>query len=45
MFTASRLIAQWAREGVLDVGRRRVVVRSLDRLERLAGADAEGEPR
>jgi hypothetical protein len=38
MFTASRLLASWAREGVLEVGRQRVVVRSLARLERLAGA-------
>lgn len=40
MFTASRLIARWAREGVLEVGRQRVVVRALDRLERLAGDEA-----
>jgi CRP-like cAMP-binding protein len=39
MFTASRLLAAWARDGVLEVGRQRVVVRSLERLERLAGGD------
>lgn len=37
MFTASRLLARWAREGALEVGRQRVVVRSLDRLAELAG--------
>jgi CRP-like cAMP-binding protein len=37
MFTASRLLAGWARDGVLDVGRQRVVVRSLEKLETLAG--------
>lgn len=36
MYTASRLLARWAREGVLEVGRQRVVVRSFDRLEALA---------
>jgi CRP-like cAMP-binding protein len=39
MFTASRLLARWAREGVLEVGRQRVVVRSRERLEQLAGED------
>jgi CRP-like cAMP-binding protein len=39
MFTASRLLARWAREGVLEVGRQRVVVRSPERLEGLAGDD------
>jgi len=43
MYTASRLLARWAREGVLEVGRQRVVVRSMRRLERIAGAH-EGEP-
>jgi CRP-like cAMP-binding protein len=37
MFTASRLLAGWARAGILEVGRQRVVVLSLDRLEQLAG--------
>jgi CRP-like cAMP-binding protein len=37
MFTASRVVAAWAREGVLEVGRQRVVVRSLARLAALAG--------
>jgi CRP-like cAMP-binding protein len=36
MFTASRLLAGWAREGIVEVGRRRVVVRSIERLEELA---------
>lgn len=39
MFTASRLLARWAREGVLEVGRQRVVVRSMERLRRLASDD------
>jgi CRP-like cAMP-binding protein len=39
MFTASRLLALWAREGILEVGRQRVVVRRIAELERLAGAD------
>lgn len=39
MFTASRLLALWAREGILEVGRQRVVVRRLAELERLAGGD------
>jgi CRP-like cAMP-binding protein len=39
MFTASRLLARWAREGVLEVGRQRVVVRSRERLEQLAAAE------
>jgi CRP-like cAMP-binding protein len=42
MFTASRLLAQWAREGILEVGRQRVVVRSLDRLIELAGEARDG---
>jgi CRP-like cAMP-binding protein len=41
MFTASRLLAGWARDGILDVGRQRVVVRSLDRLEALASAPSD----
>lgn len=41
MFTASRLVAEWARDGVLDVGRQRVVVRSLERLAHLAGESTE----
>ncbi|KAB2965750.1 MAG: Crp/Fnr family transcriptional regulator [Thermoanaerobaculia bacterium] len=41
MFTASRLLARWGREGVLEVGRQRVVVRSLDRLRRLASDDEQ----
>lgn len=41
MFTASRLVAEWARDGVLEVGRQRVVVRSLVRLARLAGEPHE----
>ena len=40
MFTASRTVAAWARDGVLEVGRQRVVVRSLARLAALGG---EGE--
>jgi CRP-like cAMP-binding protein len=36
MFTASRLLAGWSRDGVLRVGRERVVVRSMERLEALA---------
>jgi len=36
MYTTSRLLAGWARDGVLAVGRQRVVVRSLPALERLA---------
>lgn len=36
MYTASRLLAGWARDGVLTVGRKRVVVRSVSALERLA---------
>lgn len=39
MFTASRLLALWAREGILEVGRQRVVVRRIAELERLAGGD------
>lgn len=39
MFTASRLLAMWAREGWLEVGRQRVVVRSVPALERLAAGD------
>lgn len=35
MYTASRFLSQWAREGVLEVGRQRVVVCSLQRLEKL----------
>ena len=42
MFTASRLLARWAREGILEVGRQRVVVRSLDRLVELAGEARDG---
>jgi CRP-like cAMP-binding protein len=41
MFTASRLLAGWARDGVLEVGRQRVIVRSLERLEALASAPLE----
>lgn len=41
MFTASRLLARWAREGVLEVGRQRVVVVAPGRLEELAGAGEE----
>ena len=41
MYTASRLLAGWAREGILDVGRQRVTIRSLERLEKLAEG-AEG---
>ncbi len=37
MFTASRLVAGWARDGVLEVGRQRIVVRSIARLAALAG--------
>lgn len=37
MYTASRFLSQWARDGVLEVGRQRVVVCSLERLEELAG--------
>lgn len=37
MYTASRLLAAWARDGVLQVGRQRVLVCSLPELERLAG--------
>jgi CRP-like cAMP-binding protein len=39
MFTTSRLVAAWARDGVLEVGRQRVVVRSLSRLAELAGEE------
>lgn len=42
MFTASRVVAAWARDGVLEVGRQRVVVRSLARLAALAGDDGPG---
>jgi CRP-like cAMP-binding protein len=38
MFTASRLLAGWAREGILEVGRQRVVVLSPERLEAIANA-------
>jgi CRP-like cAMP-binding protein len=38
MFTASRLLAGWAREGILEVGRQRVVVLSPERLEAIADA-------
>lgn len=41
MYTVSRLLARWARGGVLDVGRQRVVVRSIERLQQIATA-AEG---
>ena len=41
MFTASRLLAGWARDGILKVGRQRVVVLSLERLEAIASAPAE----
>jgi CRP-like cAMP-binding protein len=41
MFTISRLVAAWAREGILEVGRQRIVVRSPERL--LALAEQEGE--
>ena len=41
MFTASRLLAAWAREGILEVGRQRVVVRDLERLEQLARGEAD----
>jgi CRP-like cAMP-binding protein len=41
MFTASRLLAGWARDGILQVGRQKVVVRSLERLEALASAPPE----
>jgi CRP-like cAMP-binding protein len=44
MYTASRLLARWAREGTLDVGRQRVVVRSLERLAELAGNGQGGSP-
>jgi CRP-like cAMP-binding protein len=37
MYTASRLLAGWSRDGILAVGRKRVVVRSMDRLEAIAG--------
>lgn len=36
MYTTSRLLAGWARDGLLEVGRERVTVRSLPALERLA---------
>jgi CRP-like cAMP-binding protein len=42
MFTASRLVAEWARDGVLEVGRQRVIVRSLVRLAQLAGDATHG---
>jgi CRP/FNR family transcriptional regulator, nitrogen oxide reductase regulator len=42
MFTASRLVASWARDGILAVGRRRFVVRSLPRLAALAGDSSRG---
>lgn len=38
MFTASRVLARWAREGLLEVGRQRVVVCSTRRLAQLAGS-------
>ena len=41
MFTASRLLAAWTRDGILKVGRQKVVVRSLPRLEALASAPPE----
>lgn len=42
MFTASRVVAAWAREGVLEVGRQRVLVRDPERLAALAGESAAG---
>jgi CRP-like cAMP-binding protein len=41
MFTTSRLVAAWARSGVLEVGRRRIVIRSPERLAGLAEPDGE----
>lgn len=40
MFTASRLLAAWARDGVLEVGRQRVAILDLERLARIAEGDA-----
>lgn len=39
MFTASRLLAAWAREGILEVGRQRVAILSLERLTQVAESD------
>ena len=44
MFTISRLVAAWAREGVLEVGRRRIVVLSPARLEALAEQGRDDSP-
>lgn len=41
MYTASRLLAGWSRDGILRVGRQRVLVRSLERLEALAQGDTD----
>jgi CRP-like cAMP-binding protein len=40
MYTASRLLAGWSRDGILSVGRQRVLVRSLERLEAVARGEA-----
>ncbi|MEO8276655.1 MAG: Crp/Fnr family transcriptional regulator [Thermoanaerobaculia bacterium] len=44
MFTASRLLAGWARDGILEVGRERVLVRSIERLEALANGSGDTDP-
>lgn len=39
MYTASRLLAAWSREGIVDSSRRRIVVRSSARLADIASGD------
>ena len=42
--TASRTLAAWGREGIVDVGRQRVTIRQPHRLAALAGDLAPGDP-
>lgn len=42
MFTASRLLAAWTRDGILETGRQRVALLAPDRLRRIAEGEEPG---
>lgn len=44
LFTVSRLLCEWAEQGIVQVDRKAVVVEQLPRLIQLAGDGAEPEP-